>query len=118
MNAIMGLAGMYFVLFPVHRIHMVVWFRSLFTGFQMAWKLWALRGFWVLLFFISLDVVYTAFGLENGVAHWAHLGGFLTGMAVALFMLITRLVNARGSDLLSRILGRHAWFLIGRPVAA
>jgi membrane associated rhomboid family serine protease len=117
-GAIMGLAGMYFILFPVHRIYMVVWFRYIFTGFRMAWKLWALRGFWVLLFFISFDVIYTSFGLENGVAHWAHLGGFITGMAVALFMLITRLVNARGSDLLSRILGRRAWFLIGRPVAA
>lgn len=117
-GAIMGLAGMYFVLFPVHRIHMVVWFRSIFTGLRMAWKLWALRGFWVLLFFISFDVIYTTFGLENGVAHWAHLGGFITGMAVALFMLITRLINARGSDLLSRILGKRAWFLIGRPVAA
>jgi len=63
-------------------------------------------------------VLATTLGSEDGVAHWAHLGGFMVGMAIALLMLFARLVNARGGDILSRILGKRAWVLIGRPVAA
>ena len=49
------------------------------------------------------------------MAHWAHLGGMLAGITIALLLLVTRLVNARGGDILSVTLGRHAWALIGRP---
>lgn len=120
-GAIMGMAGMYFVFFPVHRVFMAIWIRwgwvSLLSGrpFALSWKVWALRGFWVVLFYISFDVLYTSLGVQTGTAHWAHLGGFIAGMVVALVMLVTRLVNARGGDILSRILGKNAWALIGRP---
>ncbi len=117
-GAIMGLAGMYFVLVPINKVHMVWWWRPWFVGkFQLNYKMWAARGFWVLLFYISFDVLYTVFGIEDNVAHWAHLGGFLTGMAVALLLIVTRLVNARGGDLLSALLGRRAWLLVGKPDA-
>lgn len=115
-GAIMGLAGMYFVFFPVHKVHMAAWLRrGLFGGFQLHLKLFALRGFWVVLFYIAFDVVYTALGVDDNVAHWAHLGGFIAGMIIALILLTTRLVNARGGDLFTAILGRHAWALVGKP---
>jgi membrane associated rhomboid family serine protease len=115
-GAIMGLAGMYFVLFPAYRVHVAIWLRlGLMTGFRLAWKLFAIRGFWVVLFYIAFDVLATALGAEDGVAHWAHLGGFIAGMAIALVLILTRLVNAYGGDILSVALGRYAWPLLGRP---
>jgi membrane associated rhomboid family serine protease len=115
-GAIMGLAGMYFMLFPVHKVHMAAWLRwGLIGWFRLHLKLFAVRGFWVVLFYIAFDVFYTVIGAEDGVAHWAHLGGFIAGMIIALLLLVTRLVNARGGDLFTAILGRHAWALIGKP---
>jgi membrane associated rhomboid family serine protease len=115
-GAVMGLAGMYLVLFPVHRVHMALWMRwGLIGGFHLSLKSFAVRGFWVVLFYIAFDVVYTIFRLEDDVAHWAHLGGFIAGIATAAILLLARLINARGGDLFSVILGRHAWALVGRP---
>ena len=115
-GAIMGLAGMYFVLFPVHKVHMAAWARwGLAFGFRLSLKMWAVRGFWVVLFYIAFDVVATAVGTESSTAHWAHLGGFIVGAVIALILLLARLLNARGGDIMSVILGRYAWALIGRP---
>ncbi len=117
-GAIMGLAGMYLVFFPVHNVHMAAWWRwGLVGGFRLALKMWAVRGFWVVLFYMAFDIVATLRGADDGVAHWAHLGGFFVGIAVALLLLLTRLVNARGGDILSVLLGRRAWALIGKPRA-
>lgn len=115
-GAIMGMAGMYFVFFPAQRVHSVIWLRlGIFTGFRLWMKIFELRGYWVLLFYIFFDVLYTLLGVKDGTAHWAHLGGFFSGMAVAILLLATRGVNGRGSDLLSILLGRWAWPLIGKP---
>lgn len=111
-GAIMGMAGMYFVLFPINRMFMAAWFRFLFF-FRL--KVWRMRGFWVLLAFIAFDVFYLSIGTETGTAHWAHVGGFVAGMIVAAAMLLGRVLNAGGGDLLSVVLGRRAWHLIGRP---
>ncbi len=113
-GAIMGLAGMYLVLFPVHKVHTAIWARWMIFG-ELHLKMFAVRGFWVVLYYIAFDVIYTVAGWQDNVAHWAHLGGFLTGAGVALVLLFSRLVNARGGDLLTAILGRHAWGLIGKP---
>jgi membrane associated rhomboid family serine protease len=115
-GAVMGLAGMYLVLFPVHRVHMAAWYRwGLVGGFHLHLRLFPVPGFFVVLFYIAFDVVYTVAGLQDQVAHWAHLGGFIAGTTLAFLLLGTRLVNARGGDILSALLGRHAWALIGKP---
>jgi hypothetical protein len=107
---------MYLVLFPVHKVYMAFWMRlGILTGFKRWTKIWPVRGFWVVLFFISFDILYTALGVHDHTAHWAHLGGFIAGISIALLLLLTRLVNARGGDLLSVTLGRHAWSLLGKP---
>lgn len=111
-GAIMGMAGMYLVLFPVNRMHMSAWFR---WWFYFRIKFWAMRGCWAVLAFIAFDVLYILIGMETGTAHWAHVGGFLVGVAVALGLLLGRVLDAGGGDLLSVVLGRHAWKLIGRP---
>jgi len=113
---VMGLAGLYLVLFPIHQVPMAFWYRwGIFGGFQLSLKLWAVRGFWVVLFYIGFDVFYTAMGIKDDTAHWAHLGGFGIGMAIGFILLLTRLVNAHGGDLISVMLGKTAWSLVGRP---
>lgn len=115
-GAIMGLAGMYLVFFPVHKVHMAFWLRlGLIFRFRLYLKLFAVRGFWVVLFYIASDVLSTVLGSDDGVAHWAHLGGFIVGVVIALLLLVMRMVNARGGDLFTAILGRHAWALVGKP---
>ena len=115
-GAIMGLAGMYFVLAPAYNVHMAAWARlGLVFGFRLHLKMWPVRGFWVVLFYIAFDVVFTILGVEDGTAHWAHLGGFIVGGVIALALLLARLINARGGDLISVLLGRFAWALIGKP---
>lgn len=115
-GAIMGLAGMYIVLFPAHKVHVAMWLRwGLLAGFHLSAAIKAIPGFWVVLFYIAFDVVYTVRGVDDGVAHWAHLGGFLAGVFFAALLLVGRLVNGRGGDLFSIVLGRYAWALIGKP---
>lgn len=115
-GAIMGLAGMYFILFPIHKVYMAAWWRlGLFTGFRLMFTVWAMRGFWVVGIYISFDVIATMMGSQDGTAHWAHLGGFVIGMGVALALLCSRLLNARGGDILSVCLGKLAWPILGKP---
>src|SRR5829696_3590 len=76
-GAIAGLAGMYLVLFPVHRVFCVAWVRGgLFT---VMYKIFAVRGFWVVAFFAVWDVLLLLATDEYNVAHWAHMGGFAAG---------------------------------------
>ena len=115
-GAVMGLAGMYFVFFPLHKVHVLAWWRlGVLFRFRLSLKIFAIRGFWVVLFYIGLDVLYTVLRVKDNVAHWAHLGGFITGMVIAIGLMMTRLVNARGADLLTSIFGQHAWGIVGRP---
>jgi membrane associated rhomboid family serine protease len=115
-GAIMGLAGMYLVFFPVNDVHLALWVRWIFIlRLHLSLAMWSVRGFWLVLFKIGFDVFYELRGVEDGVAHWAHLGGFGVGFVLALILVVGRLVNARGGDLLTVILGRHAWPLVGRP---
>ncbi len=120
-GAIMGLAGMYFVFFPLHRVHMAIWLR-LFP-YVIFCKFFRMRGFWLLgLWLLINDVLPTVLsslhpdrGPVDHVAHWAHLGGFISGVVIALVLLLTRQVNAHGSDIISVMLGPRAWGLIGKP---
>jgi membrane associated rhomboid family serine protease/pSer/pThr/pTyr-binding forkhead associated (FHA) protein len=122
-GAIMGLAGMYFVLFPAQKMHMAIWLRLWIplvyrpiTLFFWYWT-WRMRGFWMLLAWIALSDIRPVIWPSTGdhVAHWAHLGGFVTGATIALLLLFTRQIHAHGGDILSVVLGPRAWALIGKP---
>jgi membrane associated rhomboid family serine protease len=122
-GAIMGLAGMYFVFFPLHRVHMAIWLRAgIFTGWRVFYKLFRMKGFWLLALWVGLNDVlptviqaYSTGVSHDHVAHWAHLGGFISGVVIALGLLFTRQVSAHGADILSVTLGPKAWSLIGTP---
>ncbi len=115
-GALMGLAGMYLVLFPVQKVHMIAWLgvMRLITFYQ---GIFTVRGFWVVLWYIAWDVFYVLLNVQDNVAYWAHIGGFCAGVIVAVLLLITRMVNARGADVFSVALGRGAWMIVGRPRA-
>jgi membrane associated rhomboid family serine protease len=115
-GAIMGLAGMYFIFFPAQKVVMAFWIRLWPLPYVWWHKIFRMRGFWMLVFWIALnDLLPMWLKSEDQVAHWAHLGGFISGMVLALAMLIARLASARGTDLITLIFGKAAWGIVGRP---
>jgi membrane associated rhomboid family serine protease len=107
---------MYLVLFPIHKVHLALWLRwGVFLPLRFHLKLFAVRGFWVVLFYIAFDVLFTILRIDTGVARWAHLGGFIAGVTIALILLFSRLINARGGDILTALFKHRAWALIGHP---
>ncbi|MDR3690380.1 MAG: rhomboid family intramembrane serine protease [Fimbriimonas sp.] len=73
-GAIGGVLGSYFLLFPSNKIQ--VYFPILvFLSFGIS--AWVLLGMWF---------VWQILVPQNGVANWAHAGGFLAGMLTVLVM--------------------------------
>lgn len=121
-GAIMGLAGMYLVLMPTPQVHYAAWFRNMFfvpimihRFLRLSYGNFSGRGFWLVITFVALDTAALYFGWVDQTAHWAHLGGFVSGVIIACILLFTRLVNARGGDIFNAMLGRRAWKLVGKP---
>ncbi len=75
-GAISGVLGAYLVLFPRARVHVLIPFFFFFVYRVPAGYL---LGFWFLLQLISGARVDPS---QGGVAFWAHVGGFVTGMAL------------------------------------
>jgi membrane associated rhomboid family serine protease len=73
-GAIGGVLGCYFLLFPGNKIEFVVPILA-FISFMVS--AWVVLGLWFL---------YQIFVPQNGVANWAHAGGFLAGMLTVLIM--------------------------------
>jgi membrane associated rhomboid family serine protease len=79
-GAISGVLGAYLILFPHARVHVIIPFGFLFLHTVRAgWLL----GFWFL--FQLLSGLFSS-SSEGGVAWWAHVGGFVAGMALILVM--------------------------------
>lgn len=73
-GAISGVMGAYMVMFPFSRV------RVFYRFFMVRLPAIVYLGFWFLLQLLeSMLPGYT------GIAYWAHIGGFLAGMVVALF---------------------------------
>ena len=78
-GAIAGVLGAYFVVYP--RARVLTWF-FIFVVYIPAW---VMLGYWFVLQFFegaaSLSVVRPGHDM-GGVAFWAHVGGFVAGMAM------------------------------------
>lgn len=70
-GAIGGVLGCYFLLFPANKVE--IWIPFIFSFVEMS--AWILLGVWFL---------YQILVPQNGVANWAHAGGFLSGMLTVL----------------------------------
>lgn len=74
-GAVAGVMGAYVLLYPHARVFVlarIVWLIPL-----------PVPAFWMLGFWIASQVFYLVVGAEGGVAWWAHIGGFLAGLALA-----------------------------------
>ncbi len=88
-GAISGVLGAYFLTYPNSRVRIFAfwWFfpitmvvpAGLYIGFWFIFQL--IMGFWSLT------------GISSGIAYWAHVGGFITGMGLSYFFIDKRLVR-------------------------
>lgn len=72
-GAIGGVLGAYFLLFPATKIEIIL--PYIFLPLEVS--AWLLLGVWFL---------WQVLGHQEGVANWAHAGGFMAGMATVLIM--------------------------------
>jgi membrane associated rhomboid family serine protease len=76
-GAISGVLGFYFVWFPHHKVSVLI----VLFGY---WK-YSLEAWWVLVFYLVVDNVVPLMMASGpgGVAHSAHIGGFVAGVLAA-----------------------------------
>ena len=43
-----------------------------------------ISGIWIILFWFVTDLFFAWVGIGGGVAHWAHVGGFLAGVSLGI----------------------------------
>ena len=80
-GAVAGLMGAFLVRFPKMKI-------------EMGWIIWIIRikvyrfkaaAYWLLPLWLTMEILYGGlFGGASGVAHWAHVGGFIFGVLFAV----------------------------------
>jgi membrane associated rhomboid family serine protease len=81
-GAIAGVMGAYFILFPSARVLTLVPFFFIFFIHLPAW---VVLGFWFLGQFLSgaaTAIAYSSQTQSGGIAFWAHVGGFVAGVAI------------------------------------
>ncbi len=78
-GAIAGIMGAYFLLFPSARV--LIFFRIFFIFWLPAWLV---LGYWFVVQFLSGAATAIVPNAQNagGIAFWAHVGGFLCGVAL------------------------------------
>lgn len=83
-GAIAGVLGAYIVLYPQRQVHVLVPYATFSTARVSALLL---LGFWFVLQFLSGIAALSAETAQSGgVAVWAHIGGFVAGALVGLFL--------------------------------
>ncbi|MCI0380844.1 MAG: rhomboid family intramembrane serine protease, partial [Gemmataceae bacterium] len=91
-GAIMGLMGMFFVFFPRNEVY--VWY----------WVGWSLMGtlevasYWIVIFYLSCDLVGTLVELGTPIAYIVHLIGAFVGFTLACTFLVTRAVRPNDDE--------------------
>jgi len=83
-GAIAGVMGAYLALYPTSTIDLFVWPLSLFTGRDLRVPAWLMLGLWFAVQVILGVNGMADVGAASGVAYWAHIGGFITGLVLAL----------------------------------
>src|ERR1700722_12917962 len=76
-GAIAGLMGAFLVRFPTAKIEM---------GWLMMFRLYRFKvaAYWLLPCWVLMEILYGAYAKSSGVAHWAHVGGFVFGALIAV----------------------------------
>ncbi len=79
-GAIAGILGAYFILFPYSKIKSLVFIFFFFTVVEIPAPF--MLGYWFLLQLLSGAVALPFSSSTGGVAFWAHVGGFITGVVI------------------------------------
>ena len=104
-GAISGVMGAYLVLFPRVRVFTLVPLGFFLTS--IALPAWVMLIYWVALQFLG-GVTSIVAEQTGGVAFWAHLGGFLTGVVlIKLFEKPDRLAGHQSHHWQPRRVGWH-----------
>ncbi len=114
-GAINGIVGLYLVLHPINRINCFYWFLRPGT--------FDISGFWIIIFWFLVDAWQAFTGAETGIAYWAHVGGFVSGLGLGTLFVITGVAkmapydNPTLLDLMSnrKLQGRSGIELRGAP---
>jgi membrane associated rhomboid family serine protease len=78
-GAISGVMGAYVLLYPRVRVHTLVFLGFFVTS--VAWPAYVILGYWFVLQLLFGMVASVSPG-QGGTAFWAHVGGFIAGMAL------------------------------------
>ena len=87
-GAISGILGAYFLLFPFSRVLTIVPFFFFWEIVEIPAFIYL--GFWFILQFLNGVFSIGVGRFVGGVAWWAHIGGFLTGVFLLKFFIKTR----------------------------
>jgi membrane associated rhomboid family serine protease len=82
-GAIAGVMGAYIVMFPTARI--ITLFFILFLPFFIEISAFFYIGFWFILQLFSGTLSFASHHSGGGIAWWAHIGGFITGILLLPF---------------------------------
>ena len=77
-GAISGVMGAYVAIHPFNRIK--IWLGWLFGVIEVPALI--VIGFWFVLQYLSAFMSLEEDGFNDGVAHWSHVGGFITGFLI------------------------------------
>jgi membrane associated rhomboid family serine protease len=84
-GAVAGVLGAYMLLFPKHKIKTLILLPFFFTLTEISALF--MIGYWIVLQLISgLGVLGSTIGETGGVAYFAHIAGFIAGIALILIL--------------------------------
>ena len=88
-GAIAGVLGAYFVAYPGAKITTVIWI--VFFLWTVYLPAFLVLGYWFLIqFFMGFQALAIESATRGGVAWWAHVGGFVSGVILGLIMPVAR----------------------------
>jgi len=103
-GAINGIVGMFLIFFPTNEI--TCYFIFLFF-FRPIIKEFSLSSYWMILFWVAFDI-WGAMSGGGEIAYFAHLGGFVGGVGLAILMLKFKIVTMeRYEKSLLQIIDEH-----------
>jgi membrane associated rhomboid family serine protease len=106
-GAVFGVIGLYLVLSPLNDVRVFYWFVISVGTFSCS-------GFWVIGFYVALNLLDAFLGTAGRVAVMAHLAGFGAGFGGGLLLLVKGVVPRDNYDFLSWVSRRKEKEMVAR----
>lgn len=92
-GAINGVVGMFMILYGLNDINcfFFIWI------FHPIAKTFSVSSFWMILYWLAFDILGAVVG-GDGIAYFAHLGGFAGGIILAVVLLKTNMVKMQSDE--------------------